>query len=220
MLGAEGAAALHARLIKHTLASASRAARGALELHSDLAEDDFLRHCAARYRAVLVPQQGSDLGERMQHAFDHALVREGCPSAVLIGADCPALTARHLRLARRALDDGHDAVVAPAEDGGYVLIGLTRFDKRLFQTIAWGTHRVMEQTRTRLRELGWRWSELETLWDVDRPSDYARLSQLGLLKQICARVPYADLLRSLRTRSPEPRPLSGVASKRRRRLDC
>jgi glycosyltransferase A (GT-A) superfamily protein (DUF2064 family) len=33
----------------------------------------------------------------------------------------------------------------------------------------------MEQTRERLRELGWRWTELDTLWDVDRPQDYARL---------------------------------------------
>ncbi|MGZ5116342.1 MAG: TIGR04282 family arsenosugar biosynthesis glycosyltransferase [Burkholderiales bacterium] len=181
LLGAQGAAALQARLTKHTLATASVAARDALELHGDLVEDEFLRFCAARYNASLVPQQGRDLGERMYHAFERALSSEACASAVLIGTDCPALTPRHIRLAFQALHNGHDAVLAPAEDGGYVLLGLARADVRLFEDITWGTDRVVGLTRARLRVLGWRWLELETLWDVDRIADWHRLGRSDLL---------------------------------------
>lgn len=181
LLGADGAAALHARLIEHALATASQAARGALELHAEPADDDFLRYCGARYNASLAQQSGPDLGARMHYAFEHALQEDACEWVILTGSDCPALTPRHLQLAARALDGGQDAVFAPAEDGGYVLIGLARCASRLFEGIAWSTGTVMGETRMRLRELGWRWSELETLWDVDRPADYERLLASSLL---------------------------------------
>jgi glycosyltransferase A (GT-A) superfamily protein (DUF2064 family) len=69
--------------------------------------------------------------------------------------------------------------MGPAEDGGYVLIGLRQFDARLFSNVTWGTERVAHETRERLQSLGWRWQELETLWDVDRPADLVRLEQCG-----------------------------------------
>jgi uncharacterized protein len=72
-------------------------------------------------------------------------------------------------------------VFAPCEDGGYALIGLTRVAAKLFDGVAWSTGNVMAQTRARLQQLGWTWRELETLWDVDRPADYARLVDSGLL---------------------------------------
>jgi hypothetical protein len=180
-LGAEGAAALHARLVKRTLAMARAAALGAIELHGTPAMDDpFFRFCAGHYSATLVAQAGADLGARMLAAFESALGRH--PRVLLIGADCPALTARHLRQADRALRDGADAVLAPCEDGGYALIGLRRLDPRLFEDVAWGGEAVMAQTRARLTALAWRWRELETLWDVDRPEDYQRLLDSGLLE--------------------------------------
>jgi glycosyltransferase A (GT-A) superfamily protein (DUF2064 family) len=98
-----------------------------------------------------------------------------------VGSDCPALTADHLRQADRVLRDGVDAVFVPCEDGGYALIGLRRVDPRLFEDVAWGGAAVMAQTRARLTGLGWRWRELETLWDVDRPEDYERLLASRLL---------------------------------------
>jgi rSAM/selenodomain-associated transferase 1 len=173
-LGAEGAAALHVRLVKRALATARAAALGRLELHCapDTA-DPFFRFCGGHYGAVLAPQAEGELGARMLAAFEAALAAHA--RVLLIGSDCPALTARHLRQAERALRDGNDAVLAPSEDGGYALIGLTRCDARLFDGIAWGGTTVMAETRTRLAALGWRWRELETLWDVDRPEDYTRL---------------------------------------------
>jgi len=70
-------------------------------------------------------------------------------------------------------------VFGPAEDGGYVLIGLARRPTaELFEDIAWGTATVMQETRARLARGDWRWRELALLWDVDRPEDLPRLRQL------------------------------------------
>jgi rSAM/selenodomain-associated transferase 1 len=181
VLGAEGAAALQATLLKHTLATAARAAPDALELHGTRIDDAFLQACASEFRASLRLQSGGDLGARMRTAFETAL--EQSRAVVIIGCDCPALEAHHLRAAFKALADGHEAVFSPTEDGGYALIGLSRCDARLFSDIAWSTEHVMAQTRARLRELGWRTLELGTLWDVDRPADYRRLLQSGLLHE-------------------------------------
>jgi rSAM/selenodomain-associated transferase 1 len=187
VLGAAGAAALHRRLVEHTMDTA-RVAGAELELCASSVDDEFLRECAQRHGARLTAQSAGDLGRRMHEAFQRALNSERCSAAVLIGSDCPALTPRHLRLAFTALKD-HDAVVAPAEDGGYVLIGLSRLDPRLFEGIEWGTDRVMAHTRQRLDALGWRWHELETLWDIDRPADYERLLASGLPTHSAAQSP-------------------------------
>ena len=181
LLGPEASAAVHARMIKHSLSIARKSRVGPVELHcAPDCDDDFLRFCGNRFRAELRTQSEGDLGARMAAAASGALPAHAC--VLLIGADCPALTAHHLRQASQALRDGADVVLAPAEDGGYVLIGLSRFDKRLFEDIAWGTDSVLQETRARLRALGWHWRELETLWDVDRPEDYERLVAAGLLR--------------------------------------
>lgn len=182
LLGERGAAALQARLIEHTLVTALEARIGEVELHGDPADDDSLRSCAARHGARLIGQGAGDIGARMCTAVEQALPT--CARVLLVGSDCPALTAEHLRLAAYGLEAGDDAVFVPTEDGGYALIGLARCDARLFAGIAWSTSRVMEETRARLLELTWRWRELETLWDIDTPSDYERLVASGLLKGI------------------------------------
>lgn len=179
VLGAQGAAALHARLVEHTLATVCAAHAGVLELHcAPDATDPFFQRCGDQYGLALATQRGGDLGERMHRAFASALAT--APRVILVGTDCPALTARHLRQAHLALADGNDAVFVPVEDGGYALIGLACNDARLFKNIPWGSAQVMAQTRERLRSLHWRWHELDTLWDVDRPADYRRLVQSGL----------------------------------------
>lgn len=94
---------------------------------------------------------------------------------VLIGADCPALDVSHLVSAFEAMET-HDAVLGPAEDGGYVLLGLRRVDESLFDSMPWGGSEVAERTRLRMRVLGWRWLELVPLWDLDRPEDLPRLA--------------------------------------------
>ncbi|HET9662764.1 MAG TPA: TIGR04282 family arsenosugar biosynthesis glycosyltransferase [Burkholderiales bacterium] len=183
LLGAEGAAALHVRLIERTLATARAAGIGTTELHcAPDCDDPYIRDCASRHHVALLAQEHGDLGARMAFAMRRALARSR--HAVLIGTDCAVLKARHLWQAREALRAGVEAVLVPAEDGGYALIGLNRCDPRLFREITWGSAAVMNQTRDRLSELGWRWQELETLWDIDRPEDYRRLLALRLIDPI------------------------------------
>lgn len=177
-LGEQAAAALHGRLAARTLATAAAAGLGQVELWCTPGTGDaFFLDCAKRHGAGLRAQGEGDLGARMARALDSALA-EGSPG-LLIGSDCPALTPEYLRLAARALDEGNDAVIGPAEDGGYVLIGLARSPATpLFEGIAWGSATVMQETRARLAGLNWRWRELATLWDVDRPEDLLRLGEL------------------------------------------
>jgi uncharacterized protein len=176
LLGAESAAALHRQLTHRTLVTATDAGLGPVELHAAPAIGDvFLQDSARRFGVALLPQHGEDLGARLRNAFDEALSRHG--RVIIIGTDCPVLTAQHLHDAQAALASGNDAVLIPAEDGGYALIGLTRCDPRLFENIAWGGDTVLAATRERLKALQWRWHELETLWDIDRPEDYRRWSE-------------------------------------------
>ena len=97
-------------------------------------------------------------------------------AAIVIGSDCPALTARAICARRpQRSPPATTRCSRPAEDGGYVLIGLTHASDSLFDGIGWGGPTVMAETRERLAALGWRWHEMATLWDVDRPQDLTRL---------------------------------------------
>jgi len=172
-LGRWGAARLQARLTERTLRTARAARLGPIELHgAPRAGLPFFLRCARRFGASLHVQRGRDLGERMQHAAAQALRR--ARAAILIGTDCPMLSVRDLRAAARALQGGVDAVLVPAEDGGYALIGLRRADPRAFRDIAWGSGTVYAVTRARSAALGWRVRVQRTVWDLDRPEDLTR----------------------------------------------
>jgi len=176
LLGERGAARLHARLLEKTLRTAQSAGFARAYLYcSPGTRGEFFRTMKKRYGVQLRAQGRGDLGERMYRAL------RSHPGAVLIGADCPALRPADLRAAARALRAGADAVFAPAEDGGYALVGLRRADRAAFRGVDWGSARVMAQTRRNLRRLQWRWRELRTVWDVDRPADLARLNRSGIL---------------------------------------
>jgi uncharacterized protein len=129
---------------------------------------------AQRYRLPLLLQRGADLGERMSHAARETLTRYR--RVALIGVDCPALSVDHLRQTFAWLAAGTDAVLGPAEDGGYVLMGLGRWDERLFRGHAWGSSEVAETTRQSFIEAGMSWRELLPLWDLDRPDDLTKLA--------------------------------------------
>lgn len=177
LLGEQGAARLHARMIEDTLRLAARARFARVELHcAPHARHRIFATLARRYSVTLHTQVHGDLGARMLRACERAL--RTAKTVVLIGTDCPVLRVADLRAAARALQGGNDAVLSPAEDGGYALIGLRRISPRLFSGIEWGSDSVLQQTRMRLRELEWRWRELRAVWDVDRPDDYARLGRL------------------------------------------
>lgn len=178
-LGPLRSAALHRRMVRETLKKAVEAGTGAVTLccHPD-SRHPFFRECARRYGVTLTQQVGDDLGSRMARAFEIAL--QGAPHAILIGSDCPPLTSEDLRAAARHLREGVDAVVMPAEDGGYTLIGLRALDPALFDRMPWGEDTVYRETMKRLTVLGWRMVELPARWDLDRPEDLIRLKALKI----------------------------------------
>jgi len=132
----------------------------------------FFAEQARRWPIGLHRQQGNDLGERLYHASEQALDR--ADAVILVGTDCPGLDAAYASAAVQRLETD-DAVLGPALDGGYVLLGLRRTDPTLFSSMPWGTDQVAAITRRRLGQLGWRWSELNALRDIDRPEDLAHL---------------------------------------------
>jgi hypothetical protein len=177
-LGADGAARLQAVLTEHAVRSALAAGLGPVTLWCtpDTRHPAFAK-LAHRTGVALEAQRGADLGARMAHAVAQ---RAGRGPVLLTGTDCPALTPEHLRTAAAALEGGDEVVLIPAEDGGYVLVGLIESHPALFEGVPWGSDRVIEVTRGRLRALGLRWSEPTTLWDLDRPADLDRLATLPL----------------------------------------
>jgi rSAM/selenodomain-associated transferase 1 len=178
LLGQHGAAALHRSLTEHSLQVARESDVGPVELWcAPSTEDRFFESCRDRFGVTLHRQCGGDLGARMYDAIEDGLDR--ARRVVLLGADCPSLLAADLRTAAKALREGRDAVYCPGEHDEYLLVGMTHAMPALFEAMHWGSDAVMEETRQRLRNLGWRWHELPTRWDVQRPEDYHRLVREG-----------------------------------------
>lgn len=170
-LGADGACDMHTRLVERTLALAASAGVPAeLWLDGD-PRDPRVRAWCERYRLPLRRQQGAGLGGRMRFALQRTL--RTSRSVLVLGCDCVTLTTRDLRGAVRDLRS-MDAVVAPARDGGYVLLGVSRPADALLQRIPWGTRHVLAETGRRLRALRWRYRLLGWQHDVDRPADVER----------------------------------------------
>lgn len=162
-IGADRAARVHRVLTERTVF----AVRNSGLLHevrsTGASPADFERWLGA---VSIVDQGGGDLGER--------LTRAGPPYPTLfIGSDAPDLTPDLLRNAAEALDHA-DAVIGPAGDGGYWLLGLTRAVDGVFDGIEWSTERVFAQTMARLTAAGIDPVLLPELSDCDRPEDLAR----------------------------------------------
>jgi rSAM/selenodomain-associated transferase 1 len=162
-LGAEGAARLAARMLAATVEEAL-ATGLAVEL---CGEPDSAQWHGDRPGLALTAQGEGGLGERLARAAERVLSEE---RILLVGADCPELDRGRLGRAAQALDE-HEAVLHPAHDGGYALLGLRRFDPSLFEGIEWSTPRVARQTVAKIEALGWSLHLGETLRDVDRPED-------------------------------------------------
>lgn len=176
-LGAAGAARLQRQLIERALERA-QSVRGARVTLWTTADDADARALAEAARATVRLQQGHDLGERMSNAFAETL--DGARPMLLIGTDCPAQTAADLETAIAILREA-DAVIQPAEDGGYVLIGMKQFHPALFEQVAWGSATVLATTRARATDRGVRLAELPMSWDLDRSEDLDRALALGLV---------------------------------------
>jgi rSAM/selenodomain-associated transferase 1 len=168
-LGAQGAADFQAQLIEFTLKKVC------LDFSVQLwcAPTDqypFFQHCQITFGVSLHRQEGENLGMRMANALEYAQLSP----TVLIGTDCPSLQLFDIKTAFLKLHENYDIVIAPAEDGGYVLIGMKAEHPELFTNIPWGTSQVFELTRKKINELNLRCYELPLHWDIDRPEDFIR----------------------------------------------
>lgn len=176
-LGKHGATQLYKRLLNRLALKLMSEKLADIELWCmpDTSHPEF-QHIKSILGCSLFEQVGYDLGARMSFAAKRAL--QHYQHVILIGVDCPELTMRQIQQVICCLNDGVDAILAPAEDGGYVLLGLNQVADCLFDRVPWGTEKVAETTRECFRSMGWEWLELPELWDIDRPEDLFRLNKL------------------------------------------
>ena len=120
--------------------------------------------------------QGSgDLGERLERVLQQALAKH--TFAIALGSDTPGLPRRFLESARASLEDA-EAVVGPARDGGFYLLGMRRCPPGVLGGIPWSSGETAQATVARLTEAGLSVQLLKPWWDVDRPEDVNELDQL------------------------------------------
>lgn len=169
VIGDGAAVALATRMLSETVAQAVAAGIGAVEIccAPDTSHVQFAIE-QARHNLVLTSQGEGDLGARMARAFERALLEY--QSVIMVGTDAPDLQARYFQQAAKALAT-HDAVFAPAFDGGYVMLGLSLAMPSLFQGVVWSTAEVMAQTREKLTMLKASCFELPAFFDIDDASD-------------------------------------------------
>ena len=133
----------------------------------------FFYDCKEQYAVSLHRQQGQDLGERMFNAIGTAL--QSFSNVLLVGCDCPSLTASDFDFTIDALQSNNDIVLAPAEDGGYVMIAMKQAHPELFLDMNWGTQNVFNTTCERINKLGLGIVQTTQQWDVDTFKDLQRL---------------------------------------------
>ena len=117
-------------------------------------------------------QAEGDLGLRMLIASQRAL--QHFDKVVLIGTDCPSLTTARIQTSVQQLNQ-HDAVMIPATDGGYVLLGFKQVNDSMFSDIVWSTASVAAVTKQRIAALGWTLALFDPLHDIDEPKDLVHL---------------------------------------------
>ena len=112
-------------------------------------------------------QQGKDLGERMENAFRSGF-DAGFSSIIIIGSDLYDLSEEDLKKAFLALKNS-EAVIGPATDGGYYLLGMKSLTSQVFKNKTWGGNLVLEATLKDLK--GYKITQLEARNDIDRLED-------------------------------------------------
>lgn len=179
--GAIGAARLYRHMIARTLRVARASDCGRVEVWVDPDPGHPAFAPLRRLGLALRRQPRGDLGRRMARAMAGTL-RGGAGTALLIGTDAADLRAQDLRDAAAALGRGEcDALLQPALDGGFVMIGLRRDPGTLLRGVAWSSGRELRQATARLQRGGLRVLHGSARRDLDHPADVRAARRLGLL---------------------------------------
>lgn len=165
------AASLYKAFCQDVLAMAQKTAKDVRLIYDS--SPDFPTPHWANPNNPYFQQTGSNLGSRLQHAFN-VLFSEGYSRVVMIGTDAPTLSHETIQTAFDLLTH-NDAVFGPATDGGYYLVGLSKPNPTLFDGIPWSTNQVMAVTRQRLDQLKVSAGFLPAHGDVDTEEDLVRL---------------------------------------------
>ena len=172
-LGAAGAANLAQRLLLFTLKNGLEANVGITELCvTPKPEDAFWNDWPFSTDVCWSDQGEGDLGVRLARASQRAV--ENGESVLLIGTDCPQLSPKILQRAAKSLQD-FNAVIIPATDGGYTLLGFNEFNVSLFKNIVWSSNSVFSETMQRINDLHWHAAVMNPLHDIDEQHDLCRL---------------------------------------------
>ncbi len=174
-LGIDGAYQVHLKLLEYTLYIASKTQDIDFMLYTTSSQNSkVLTDLSVNNNLLILNQTGNNLGERMYHAMRDSLVKYS--HCIIIGTDCPEISKKYLTNAKKLLSSGYDAVIGPAFDGGYVLIGLNNSVKELFSDINWGENTVLESTLKKFDLLKLDYIKLPTLHDVDTEDDLRYLA--------------------------------------------
>ncbi len=171
-LGDAAACELYRAMVDDLVATVASTGMPLLLFHDGVAGDPLPPEWCGTASGVY-PQEGAELGERMDRAFRCSFAA-GAAGVILAGSDIPGIDSPLLAAAREALRD-HDALFAPAEDGGYCLVAAARdrYDRRIFAGIPWSTPQVLERTRAVCTAAGLSTGLLESRRDIDTLADLA-----------------------------------------------
>lgn len=169
-LGINGAYNVHVKLLKYTLKLTTEINNIDFFLHyTSKKNNQWLLSLASKHNLLTQVQTGKDLGKRMFNAAKTSLTQYS--HCIIIGIDCPELSIHYIEQANKHLSTGYDAVIGPAYDGGYVLIGINKANKDIFNNIEWGSDSVFNSTIEIFKRLNLQFKTLATLHDVDKKED-------------------------------------------------
>lgn len=114
--------------------------------------DSFWSRIGCSINASLLLQPAGDLGKKIEHVFQRLLPKYDW--VLVIGSDCPAIDASYLNHAANQINSNktEQVLLAPAEDGGYGLIGMNQLQDGIFNHIDWGSNQVFQQTVAKLQQ--------------------------------------------------------------------
>jgi len=170
VVGAEAACEIYTTILRRTFSQLSEFSEVQVRVTPDASAGQLAAFTKTDWR--IKPQGDGNLGDRLHRAFARAF-EAGSELVLIIGSDCPDVTADDINVAWRKLEEC-DLVVGPASDGGYWLIGLRRPCPELFEGIEWSSEKVLRQTIERAEAARLRIKLLRELSDIDTIEDWNR----------------------------------------------
>jgi rSAM/selenodomain-associated transferase 1 len=177
-VGPEKATAIYRQLVERQLQAVEDAGR--IEIHYAPADAGAEMQNWLGEHYTYIPQPEGDLGDRMAHAVQGGFIR-GATTVFCLGGDCPHLNSEALHAAETLLDQGHDSVFGPSEDGGYYLLAQRAYHPELFTDIPWSTTDTLAVSLDHAQKANRNPALLPTGYDVDTEADWQRAVKEGLI---------------------------------------